>query len=233
MSVELSSISTLNIFASSTNTDRLRAEQSVGNFSDTFRNQQPLRSGSADLDDIFARAALQYDLPVNFLKAVAQVESNFRANVTSHAGAMGIMQLMPGTARHLGVNDPFDPEQNIFGGARYLRELLDRFEGDKSLALAAYNAGWPTVVRHGGIPPFAETQAYVPRVLSLFHGADITAGTVTWGDGAQEESAQSHAANTNRTIQANNNPSATAALTDALSQMMVMQMMNMQMGGGR
>jgi soluble lytic murein transglycosylase-like protein len=82
------------------------------------------------------------------------------------------MQLMPATARHLGVTDSFDPEQNIMGGARYLRELLDRFDGNLELALASYNAGWPTVMRHGGIPPFAETQAYVPRVLNLFQNGN-------------------------------------------------------------
>jgi hypothetical protein len=129
-----------------------------------------LTSGNPELDAIFAEAGRRYNLSPDLLKAVAKVESNFRPDAVSRVGAMGIMQLMPGTAKHLGVDDPFDVRQNIFGGARYLREQLDRFDGDIELALAAYNAGWPTVQRHGGIPPIRETQNYVQKVLS--HLAD-------------------------------------------------------------
>ena len=143
--------------------------------------QRTLSSGSVDLDAIFDAAGRKYNLSPNLLKAVAKVESNFRPHVTSRAGAMGIMQLMPGTAKHLGVTDPFDPEQNIMGGAKYLREMLNRFDGDIELALAAYNAGPGAVVKHGGIPPFRETQNYVPKVMGLFGGEDITAGAVANG----------------------------------------------------
>ena len=150
-------------------------------FSDTFRARTSLSSGSADLDAIFDEAGLRFRLPPNLLKAVAKAESNFRPSVTSRSGAMGIMQLMPGTARYLGVTDPFDPQQNIMGGAKYLREMLDRFGGDISLALAAYNAGPGAVDRYGGIPPFQETQNYVPKVLEFFGGGDITAGVAAFG----------------------------------------------------
>jgi len=142
------------------------------NFGGTFRTNT-LTSGNAELDAIFEAAGRRYNLSPDLLKAVAKVESNFRPDATSRAGAMGIMQLMPGTARYLGVDDPFDPQQSIFGGARYLREQLDRFNGDIELALAAYNAGWPTVKQHGGIPPFRETQAYVQKVLGHLTDSDI------------------------------------------------------------
>lgn len=228
----ISSISTVNKFTSSVNTESARAARSGQSFSDVLRGAGAMSSGSADLDAIFEAAGQRYNLPANLLKAVAQVESNFRPNATSRAGAQGIMQLMPATARHLGVEDSFDPEQNIMGGARYLRGLLDRFEGDLSLALAAYNAGWPTVVRHGGIPPFAETQAYVPRVLELFNGGNITAGVVNLnGQGSPQNAAPAH----QPTPPARQAPqdNGMAAMTDMLNQMMMMRMMEMQMGGSR
>ncbi len=101
------------------------------------------------------------------LKSVIHAESGFRTGAVSSAGAMGLMQLMPGTANALGVSDPFDTEQNIAGGAHYLRQQLDRFDGQVPLALAAYNAGAGAVLRYQGVPPFPETQAYVSRVLGL------------------------------------------------------------------
>ncbi|MCL2226178.1 MAG: lytic transglycosylase domain-containing protein [Oscillospiraceae bacterium] len=230
-----STTSTVNTQASSANTAGVRSVSGNHGFSDAFRNSQSLSSGSADLDAIFEAAGRRYNIPSNLLKAVAQVESNFRPNVTSRAGAQGIMQLMPGTARHLGVEDVFDPEQNIMGGARYLRELLDRFDGDISLALAAYNAGWPTVLRHGGIPPFRETQAYVPRVLELFHGGDITAGVINLsapsggGGAAVPSNAGGSSSGTG------GGDSGAAALLEAMSQMVLMRVIEMQMGpsGGR
>ena len=123
------------------------------------------KNGEKDLDAVFQRAAAAYGVPENLLKAVAKAESGFRADAVSRCGAQGVMQLMPSTAKSLGVSDPFDPEQNIMGGAKYLGSLLGRY-GDEKLALAAYNAGSGNVDKYGGVPPFAETKKYVERVLS-------------------------------------------------------------------
>ncbi|MCL1843248.1 MAG: lytic transglycosylase domain-containing protein [Defluviitaleaceae bacterium] len=113
-------------------------------------------------------ASARHNLDPNLVRAVIRAESNYRHDAVSHAGAMGLMQLMPRTAASLGVSDPFDIRQNIEGGTSYLRRLLDMFDQDQDLAVAAYNAGQGAVRRHGGIPPFAETQRHVPRVRQFF-----------------------------------------------------------------
>ncbi len=138
-----------------------------------FRDRQEVISltarsrGRRNYDKLIARLANQYDLAPSLVKAVIAAESNFQAEAVSHKGAQGLMQLMPATAQTLGVENPFDPVQNVDGGVRYLRSLMDRF-GNLSYALAAYNAGPEAVNRHGGIPPYPETREYVKRVMTYY-----------------------------------------------------------------
>ncbi|MEW6173105.1 MAG: lytic transglycosylase domain-containing protein [Bacillota bacterium] len=144
-----------------------QAQSKKGDFGAVLESTVAVAGRGQGLDRVFASAASRFGLRPELLKAVAQAESDFNPRAVSSAGAQGIMQLMPGTSRSLGVRDPFDPVENIFAGAAYLRSLLDRFGGNETLALAAYNAGPGAVARYGGIPPYRETQAYVNRVLSL------------------------------------------------------------------
>ena len=125
---------------------------------------------------IVQTAAQRNHLDPALLDAVIAQESGFRPDVVSGAGAVGLMQLMPSTARELGVSDPFDPAQNVEGGAKYLRSLLDRYDGRLDLALAAYNAGPGAVDRFGGVPPYKETQAYVSSIMSGYRSAVLRAG---------------------------------------------------------
>ncbi|HET8745400.1 MAG TPA: lytic transglycosylase domain-containing protein, partial [Ramlibacter sp.] len=118
---------------------------------------------------LVSAAARAHGLPEALLQAVIETESGFNPKAVSPKGAMGLMQLMPGTARMLDVANPHDPAANVDGGARYLKDLLGRFGNNLALALAAYNAGPAAVERSGGIPRNAETQAYVPRVISRYH----------------------------------------------------------------
>lgn len=123
-----------------------------------------------DYSQLIKKAADQFQLPERLISSIIQHESNFKNHTVSTAGAQGLMQLMPGTAKFLGVKDSFDPEQNITGGARYIKQMLNQFDGDIKLALAAYNAGPGNVRKYGGIPPFKETQNYVNKVLNTFQG---------------------------------------------------------------
>jgi soluble lytic murein transglycosylase-like protein len=123
-------------------------------------------AGAGEFAEAIAGTAQRYGLDPALLAAVAAVESNFDPYAISHKGACGILQLIPATAERFGVDDLFDPQQNLDGGAGYLRWLLDRFNGQTELALAAYNAGEGAVDRHGGIPPYPETRDYVKRVMA-------------------------------------------------------------------
>jgi soluble lytic murein transglycosylase-like protein len=128
------------------------------------------RSG-APYGDVIREAAERHSVAVELVESVIRVESNFEPRAVSRKGARGLMQLMPDTARLLGVENTFDVRQNIEGGTRHLRSLMDRYRGNVPLVLAAYNAGAEAVTRYGGIPPYAETQAYVTRILGLLRRA--------------------------------------------------------------
>ncbi len=121
-------------------------------------------SKDVTLKDIFERASEKYNISYDFLVAVAKAESNFNEDSVSSAGAQGMMQLMPETAKDLGVEDPFDPEESIMAAARLLKAHLKKFQGDYTLAAAAYNAGSGRVLQYGGVPPFEETQNYVKKI---------------------------------------------------------------------
>lgn len=123
---------------------------------------------SGDLQALARAAAARHGLDPDLVLAVVQVESGFAPAARSPKGAQGLMQLMPGTASALGVSDPFDPAQNLDGGARHLGALVARYQGDLPKALAAYNAGEGAVTRHGGIPPYPETREYVKQVLKRY-----------------------------------------------------------------
>jgi soluble lytic murein transglycosylase-like protein len=134
-----------------------------------LRNLRPLRVAPAryEYDGLIDTAAATVRLPPALVKAVIAAESAFDSQAISRAGAQGLMQLMPTTAEHLGVADPFEPAQNVRGGATYLRSMLDRY-GDLTRALAAYNAGPEAVDQYGGVPPYRETRDYVDRVLTYY-----------------------------------------------------------------
>lgn len=125
---------------------------------------------SHELDSIIEEAARRHDVDPNLVRSLIKVESNFNARAVSPKGAMGLMQLMPGTARTLNVTNPFDPQQNVDGGVRHLKHLLQDFNGDVKLSLAAYNAGAGAVARSKGIPRNAETRNYVKRITALYGG---------------------------------------------------------------
>ena len=148
---------------------RLLALSSQDRTSSGDRYDSQLLARASQYDSIIEHAAVSCAVEPNLLRAVIVVESGFNSRALSKRGAVGLMQLMPATASRFGVSNPYDPRENVHGGARYLKFLIDRFGHDVRLALAAYNAGEEAVDRNGGqIPPFTETMAYVPRVLRIY-----------------------------------------------------------------
>ncbi len=123
-----------------------------------------------DIDSAIDQAASRHNVDPNLVRAVIKVESNFNPNAVSRKGAMGLMQLMPQTARQLNVANPFDPQQNVDAGVRHLKQLMENYGGDVKLTLAAYNAGQGAVARSAGVPHFAETRNYVNRITQLYYG---------------------------------------------------------------
>jgi soluble lytic murein transglycosylase-like protein len=135
---------------------------------------------AGDIDSAIELAAARHNVDPNLVRAVVKVESNFNPNAVSRKGAMGLMQLMPSTARQLNVKNPFDPEQNVDAGVRHLKQLLESYGGDVKLTLAAYNAGAGAVARSSGVPHYAETQNYVRRITNLYYGgSDFNSGSVS------------------------------------------------------
>ncbi|GEB76539.1 lytic transglycosylase domain-containing protein [Sporolactobacillus inulinus] len=150
---------------SSTNTDQMLWQQ-LADTLPTRNITDSLKKSNSDYDVIIQEMSAKYSVPAPLIRSVIDTESGGNPNATSSSGAMGLMQLMPGTAAELGVTNPYDPAQNIEAGTRYLSHLIKRYNGDDRLALAAYNAGSGAVQKYGGVPPFPETQTYVSKVLN-------------------------------------------------------------------
>ncbi|OLC17902.1 MAG: hypothetical protein AUH26_01110 [Candidatus Rokubacteria bacterium 13_1_40CM_69_96] len=130
-----------------------------------FQEELESAASSLDIDALIRAVATRHGVSVDLIAAIIEAESEFNPRAVSRTGARGLMQLMPKTAAILGVSDPFDPRENIEAGVRHLRSLMDRFDGNLPLVLAAYNAGERAVIGHRGVPPYRETRQYVKRIL--------------------------------------------------------------------
>tara|TARA_R100000750_G_C2323071_1_gene87064 strand:+ start:52 stop:678 length:627 start_codon:yes stop_codon:yes gene_type:complete len=163
------SITLTNIYKANSNYQRVAREPKIELAKPTAPAATVMRASGEQYNALVSAAASENQLPEALIHAVISAESNYDPNALSRQGAAGLMQLMPGTARDMGVADVWDPAANIRGGARYLKSLMSLFNDDMSLALAAYNAGPGAVLKRGGvIPPYPETQRYVPTVLERF-----------------------------------------------------------------
>jgi soluble lytic murein transglycosylase-like protein len=137
-------------------------------FQKILKNEENRKENLSLIESKIKECSLKYNVPASLIKAIIEAESNFNPDCISRKGASGLMQLMPETARGLGIKDIFDIEENIEGGVKYFRYLLEKFNNNYELALAAYNAGPGAVEKYGGIPPYSETQNYVSKVLRLW-----------------------------------------------------------------
>ena len=133
-----------------------------------LKSKIDLLSQASNIDEIVETFSQKYEVDSDLIKAIIKQESNFNEKATSKKGAMGIMQLMPQTAKSLGVENPYNPWENVEGGVKYIRELLNKYDNDEQLALAAYNAGPGAVKKYGGIPPYKETQNYVKNIMETY-----------------------------------------------------------------
>ncbi len=189
-------------------------------------NAVTIQTGSTSMDAIFEEAAETYDVPLNLLKAMGKAESGFDANAVSPAGAQGVMQLMPATARSLGVDDPFDARSNIMGGAKYISQQLKKYNGNIDLALAAYNAGSGNVAKYGGVPPFKETRNYIQRIKGYMN-SDLTTGKTVEGKTAGVD-LETYTVGQERKMSKNASQNSTYNLSQENAQYLV-EMMRLQM----
>ncbi len=138
-----------------------------------LKSRRPHKPSSSDYSHIVNNTSKKYNIEPSLVNAVIEVESNWNSKAISKKGAQGLMQLMPATAEEFNIINPFNPEENIEGGVQYLRYLMDKFNGDIALTLAAYNAGPKRIEKFKGIPPITETRKYVKRVLSIYNGSSV------------------------------------------------------------